>query len=111
MLGYRVKETVDDSDAGDRNLITIWFYMSRRHTFYLVSIALPVFFLILTSCTVFVIPADAGEKLGMAITVLLTFAVYLTIVTSYLPETSLQVHIHLTFLCRVSFILTTSFTL
>ena len=90
MLGYRIDEKVS-GEFKLRHITTFSFYLARRHTFYLVSFIAPVILLSMTSCLVFVIPADAGEKMGTSITVLLAFAVYLTIVTEYLPDTSLQV--------------------
>ena len=91
MIGTKLDKTVVERTAGARSKITITFLMERRSLFYLVSLLLPVLFLSATSCLVFALPADSGEKLGTAITVLLAYAVYLTIVTDYLPETSLQV--------------------
>ena len=90
MLGYRITDEISD-DGKSRQITKFSFYLARRHTFYLVSFIGPVILLSMTACLVFVIPADAGEKMGTAITVLLAFAVYLTIVTEYLPDTSLQV--------------------
>ncbi|KAK3746727.1 hypothetical protein RRG08_052019 [Elysia crispata] len=49
-----------------------------------------VIFLSLTSTLVFALPAEAGEKISMGITVLLAYAVYLTIVSDHLPNTSVQ---------------------
>ena len=50
-------------------------------------------FLSLTSSLVFALPADAGEKMGLSITVLLAYAVYLTLITDAMPNTSMQVSI------------------
>ncbi|GFN81644.1 acetylcholine receptor subunit alpha-like protein [Plakobranchus ocellatus] len=52
-----------------------------------------VVFLSFTSTLVFALPADAGEKMSMGITVLLAYAVYLTIVADHLPNTSVQTSI------------------
>ncbi|GFN93431.1 acetylcholine receptor subunit alpha [Plakobranchus ocellatus] len=51
----------------------------------------PVYFLSITSCSVFFLPAAAGEKIGLSITVLLTYSVYLTIIAENMPETNLHV--------------------
>ena len=48
-------------------------------------------FLSLASSLVFALPADAGEKMGLSITVLLAYAVYLTLITDAMPNTSMQV--------------------
>ena len=65
--------------------------IKRLTTYYVVSDVFPVVFLSLTATLVFALPADSGEKMGTSITVLLAFAVYLTIVSDNMPKTSLNV--------------------
>ncbi|XP_025112892.1 neuronal acetylcholine receptor subunit beta-3-like [Pomacea canaliculata] len=65
--------------------------LKRRPEFYILNIILPVFFLAMTSPLVFALPAQSGEKMSLSITVLLAFAVYLTLVTDSMPKTSVQV--------------------
>ena len=65
--------------------------IKRLATYYIVSVVFPVLFLSLTATLVFALPADSGEKMGTSITVLLSFAVYLTIVSENIPKTSLHV--------------------
>ena len=65
--------------------------LKRRRMYYILNIILPVIFLSFTASLVFFLPADAGEKIGMGITVLLAYSVYLTIVAENMPQTSLQV--------------------
>ena len=60
----------------------------RRNTFHLLSTIFPMFFLVSLTCLVFKIPVDAGEKLGYCLTVLLAFAVYLTLISDNIPTTS-----------------------
>lgn len=64
------------------------FTFERRTPFHLLSTILPLFFLVSMTCFVFKIPVDAGEKLGYCLTVLLAFAVYLTLVSDNIPTTS-----------------------
>ena len=59
------------------NLMTYRFYFRRRNRFYLMHIVLPVMFLSLTSSSVFLLPVASGEKMGVAMTVLLAYSVYL----------------------------------
>ena len=63
----------------------------RRSSFYVVNIILPVVFLSLTASVVFLLPAESGEKMGVSITVLLSYSVYLSIIADDLPQTSLHV--------------------
>lgn len=65
--------------------------LKRLRTYYVLNIVLPIVFLSFTASMVFLLPAEAGEKIGMGITVLLAYAVYLTIIADNMPQTSLQV--------------------
>ena len=65
--------------------------IKRLRLYYVVTIIIPVLFLALTATLVFALPADSGEKMGTSITVLLAFAVYLTIVAEQMLNPSTQV--------------------
>ena len=72
-------------------MIRYWLLLRRRSSFYVLNIVLPVLFLSLTTSAVFVLPAEAGEKIGMSITVLLAYSVYLSVIADQLPQTSVHV--------------------
>ena len=76
------------------------FVLRRRTTFYVLNIVLPVIFLSTTASVVFILPAEAGEKMGVSISVLLAYSVYLSIITDNLPQTSRHV-------CYIQVFLTT----
>jgi len=79
-----------DSWEDRKSKITYSILLERKNTFYIVSIILPVLFLTMTSSLVFALPADSGEKMSTGLTVLLAYAVYLTIISDYLPDTSTE---------------------
>ncbi|KAK3780877.1 hypothetical protein RRG08_052036 [Elysia crispata] len=81
------------SNEDGKTKIRFSLLLKRRRTYYVVNILLPVAFLSFTSTLVFALPAEAGEKMGMGMTVLLAYAVYLTIVSEHLPNTSVQTSI------------------
>ena len=62
-------------------------YLKRRWRFLLVSLVIPVVFLGVINIFVFIMPPESGERVSYAMTVLLSFAVFLTITTDKLPET------------------------
>lgn len=68
--------------------ITFTFVLERKSQFVIVNIILPILFLCLLNVLVFILPADSGERVSYAITVLLAIAVYMTIVSDILPKTS-----------------------
>ncbi|GFN84030.1 histone-lysine N-methyltransferase SETMAR [Plakobranchus ocellatus] len=78
-------------NQGDITRIQFKLTLKRLRTYYVMNIILPVLFLSFTASIVFYLPADAGEKIGMSMTVLLAYAVYLTIIADNMPQTSLQV--------------------
>ncbi|XP_061164530.1 acetylcholine receptor subunit beta-like [Saccostrea echinata] len=71
--------------------INFSFTFKRRNAFHLMNTIIPMFLLVGMTCFVFKIPVDAGEKLGYSLTVLLAFAVYLTMVADNIPTTSTNI--------------------
>ena len=65
------------------------FSFKRRARYYVMIIMLPVCLLSLLCCAVFILPPDSGEKIGFSLTVLLSYAVYLSLIADSIPETSL----------------------
>ena len=89
-VDYKAYDMVN-TNYSYRQVVRFSFLMRRRPTFYILCLILPVLFLSLTATLVFALPPGAGEKMGTSITVLLAFSVYLTLVTDYLPDTSLHI--------------------
>nr|XP_034308493.1 neuronal acetylcholine receptor subunit alpha-6-like [Crassostrea gigas] len=68
--------------------VTFSIYLRRKPYYFIMSLVIPVIFLGILNPVVFIIPADAGEKMGYAVTIFLTFVVFLTIVSTSLPANS-----------------------
>ena len=64
----------------------IWF--ERKPEYVIVNIILPMLALCLLNVLVFVLPAESGERVSYSITILLSIAVFMTIVSDTLPRTS-----------------------
>lgn len=62
--------------------------IQRKPLFVIMNFVLPIILLSLLDIFTFKIPADIGERLGYTITVWLSFAVFLTIVSASLPQSS-----------------------
>ncbi|XP_046547069.1 CHRNA7-FAM7A fusion protein-like [Haliotis rubra] len=62
--------------------------MKRKTLFYIVNMILPIVFLSLLNSLVFALPANSGEKITLCISVMLSYAVFLTLVNDALPENS-----------------------
>ena len=79
--------------------------LERIPTFIMYDIIYPVMLLTFLSCLVFVLPAEAGEKVGLQITILLAFYLMLLVMRDTTPKsgkttplisTPLTVHIYCT---------------
>ena len=67
--------------------------ISRRPTFYILNRILPVTCASFLVVTVFLLPVESGEKVSYALTELLALAFLLTLLTNYLPSTSITVSV------------------
>ncbi|XP_061171696.1 acetylcholine receptor subunit beta-like [Saccostrea echinata] len=76
------------SNYGTESQITFILNLKRKPQYYVMNMIIPVICLGILSLLVFIIPADAGEKMGYSVTVLLSFAVFLTMISAELPVNS-----------------------
>ena len=76
-------------------------YIRRRPAYYILNRILPVVLSSFLVVIVFLLPADSGEKVSYALTELLALAFLLTLITDYMPSTSLTVSILGKFLTRI----------
>ncbi|XP_062606510.1 5-hydroxytryptamine receptor 3A-like [Saccostrea cucullata] len=87
--------SVDTSVEIDEHLETSVFRIAvrlqRRHSFLLMNIFAPIVFLAIVNLGVFSLPVESGERISFALTVLLSFAVFLTLVTGNTPKSSITV--------------------
>ncbi|XP_069123856.1 neuronal acetylcholine receptor subunit alpha-6-like [Argopecten irradians] len=62
--------------------------LARKPTFFMINMALPIFLLAILNTLVFLLPAETGERVGYAIAAFLTFAVFLSLLSASLPQSS-----------------------
>lgn len=72
--------------------------LQRRLLFHVINMLIPVSLMAILIAFVFKLPVESGEKVGFSITVLLSYAVYLTLISDHIPSTSVT----LCFLCKYS---------
>ena len=77
--------TVDDDFTSK---IYFTFKLKRKPQYVIVNVIFPIMFLCLLNVLVFILPAASGERVSYAITVLLSIAVFMTIVSDTLPRAS-----------------------
>ena len=65
--------------------------MGKLYIFFMVTIFSHIVFLAIVNPFVFMIPVDSGERVSYAITMLLSFIMFLSKVTADTPQSSLTV--------------------
>ncbi|WAR30960.1 ACH10-like protein, partial [Mya arenaria] len=78
--------------------ISFTLTIERKPLYFILSVILPITMLAILNICVFLLPCESGEKASYAMTVFLAFAVFLTIVSSTLPQNSDSVAIISVFL-------------
>ncbi len=68
--------------------VTVTFIMHRRILYYILNILCPCIWLNVLSLLAFCLPPDAGEKITLGITVLLSYSVFMLLVAENMPPTS-----------------------
>ena len=71
--------------------ITFTLQLRRKTLFYTVNLIIPCVLISFLSVSVFYLPADAGEKMTMCISILLALIVFLLLVSKILPPTSVKI--------------------
>ena len=83
-----LESRVNDGEGYSQSEIEVTFTLRRKHQYYVNSVCIPCAMLAFLILLVFALPADAGEKIGFGITVLLTFSVFQLMIANSLPKTS-----------------------
>ncbi len=73
------------------HMITYKLKIRRKTLFYTVNLIIPCVLISFLSVCVFYLPADAGEKMTMCISILLALVVFLLLVSKILPPTSITI--------------------
>ena len=81
---YYLQPYAEDSWAH----IKYTFTVRRKWLFYVLSILTPIVCISMLNIVCFMLPASSGEKITLCISTFLTLAVFLTMITSTLPESS-----------------------
>jgi hypothetical protein len=73
--------------------VTYIMHLKRKPLHYILNIILPIMCLNVLNVFVFIVPADAGEKMGYTVSIFLALAVFLTMISAELPVNSDNVSI------------------
>jgi len=92
--------------------VTFTIHIRRRTLYYIFNLIIPSALISSLTILTFLLPPDAGEKISLGITILLSLTVFLTVVAESVPPTSISVPIigiyfaSIMILCTISVITT-----
>ncbi|XP_052103514.1 neuronal acetylcholine receptor subunit alpha-6-like [Mytilus californianus] len=85
------KSEANTRDGDAFSSVSFLIRLQRRLLFHVVNTLFPVALMAILIAFVFKLPVDSGEKIGFSLTVLLSYAVYLTLISDNIPSTSVTV--------------------
>ncbi|VDI33753.1 Hypothetical predicted protein [Mytilus galloprovincialis] len=66
----------------------VGLYIKRKPTYYVVTVILPTLMFCLMNPLIFCLPVESGERISLGMTILLAYAIFLTIVSASIPAKS-----------------------
>lgn len=85
---WDVVDTLDREVDSEETSVIFQIKLKRKPKYFIMNIIIPVILLSLLNIFSFVLPVSSGERAGYSITVFLSLAVFLTIVSEHLPKNS-----------------------
>ncbi len=67
-------------------VVLFTLHLQRKPMYYVMNVLVPTFIISLVSVLVFLLPVEAGEKVSLSITVLLSYTVLLLIISDLSPK-------------------------
>ena len=80
------------------------FYFQRRRLFHTLTLIVPNVLLATLVSLVFLLPENGGEKLAFSMSLLLAFALNLSVLVSAMPRSSLEVSHLIVYLTALRFV-------
>ncbi|XP_026544102.1 acetylcholine receptor subunit delta [Notechis scutatus] len=78
-------------DSNKHQDVTFYLIIKRKPLFYIINIVTPCILIAFMIILVFYLPADSGEKVTLAISILLAQSVFLLLISQRLPATSFAI--------------------
>ncbi|VDI48423.1 Hypothetical predicted protein [Mytilus galloprovincialis] len=75
-------------NATDYSSLYVIVQIKRQPLYYTTMVVFPTFLFGFLNPLVFIVPVETGERIGLAITLLLSYAIFLTIASASVPATS-----------------------
>jgi hypothetical protein len=88
-IGYKSNDK--ERDGQSFSSLSFAITLRRRPLFHVINTIFPVVLMTFLIPMVYKMPSDSGEKMGYCLTVLLAYAVYLSLISDNIPSTSKNV--------------------
>ncbi|VDI73704.1 Hypothetical predicted protein [Mytilus galloprovincialis] len=75
-------------NATDHSNLYVIVQIKRQSLYYTIMVVFPTFLFGFLNPLVFIVPVETGERIGLAITLLLSYAIFLTLASASVPATS-----------------------
>ncbi|XP_060590873.1 neuronal acetylcholine receptor subunit alpha-6-like [Ruditapes philippinarum] len=102
--GYKSLETVRESESFSRLVFSLTF--RRRPMFHSLNTLFPVVLMAFLTVIIFKLNPESGERVGLALTILLAYAVYLGVISESIPQTSLSASLLSSYIACILFLQT-----
>ena len=86
-----IRETKNTTEEETKEVFTFFLKLRRKPLFYTVNMIVPCVLISFMSICVFYLPADAGEKMTMCISIMLALVVFILLLSKILPPTAVNV--------------------
>ncbi|KAK3583756.1 hypothetical protein CHS0354_022791 [Potamilus streckersoni] len=70
-------------------LVSFGLYFKRRYQYFLINLIVPIVIVDVLNNMVFLLPCESGERISFSITVLLSYVVFLTMFSDFIPRNAL----------------------
>ena len=108
-------ERVPKGDNEMKPMVIFALRLRRKTLFYTVNLIIPVVLISFVTLSVFILPADAGEKITLCISILLALVVFLLLISKILPPSLtlplVSQYLLFTFIMNILAIVTTVFVI
>lgn len=71
-----------------QSVFQVTLQVKRQPLYYTVMVVIPTLLFAVLNPLVFLLPVESGERVGFSVTILLSYAIFLTLVSSSVPATS-----------------------
>jgi hypothetical protein len=89
LVGFPVQKVIDiGADGLEYSRLLFTVVIHRKALYYVTNLVLPCAFITTTILLVFLLPPESGEKVSLAVTILLATTIFLTMVAELMPTQS-----------------------